>query len=231
MNHEQQCEEAEALQMRAEDTIPGAVYGTMSDYSGRLFLAGGSMRALQCREEVSDWDLFVHPDINPVGIMSTIYEKANKEYDAKASENAITGRIKEHGVEHTVQIITRWKFKCLHDVLESFDFRMSQAGVVVSRSGLLTLDWMPGFFEDCAEKRLYYTSPNRTEDPAGSLLRIIKFSRKGWKAIDFRSLAKVVARAAKPAVHGLGGIYEDRIYEELCKANVGISSSAMPEAK
>lgn len=231
MNHEQQCEEAEALKERVEVNLPEAVYSTLADYPGRVFLAGGSLRALQCGDEVSDWDLFVQPDINPVGIMSTIYEKAHKPYDAKASENAITGRIKEHGVEHTVQIITRWKFKCLREVLESFDFRMSQAGVVVARSGLLILDWMPGFFEDCAEKRLYYTSPDRTEDPAGSLLRIIKFSRKGWKAIDFCSLAKVVARAAKPAFTCPSGLYEDRIYEELCKANVGISSSAMPEAK
>ena len=57
------------------------------------------------------------------------------------------------------------------------------------------------FYEDLAAKRLVYLSPERNEDAGGSLLRLLKFHRRGYSA-PLWSVGAVVARM-------LGGVDKD----------------------
>lgn len=51
------------------------------------------------------------------------------------------------------------------------------------------------FYADLAAKRLVYTFPVRDEEAGGSMMRVIKFVKRGYN-IQARSLGGVIARVA-----------------------------------
>lgn len=53
------------------------------------------------------------------------------------------------------------------------------------------------FYPDLAAKRLTYCAPKRIEEAGGSLLRVLKFYRRGY-IIPLDSLAAVIARLTSP---------------------------------
>ena len=76
------------------------------------------------------------------------------------------------------------------------------------------------FYEYLAEKKLVYLSPTREEDPAGSLIRVLKFNRLGYD-IPTKSLAGVVARLSKKANEddiidcGIGTTYNEEKWSKV----------------
>jgi hypothetical protein len=177
--------------------LPKDIRALLTKYHGTLFLGGGFIRSIVAGEQVNDIDLF--------GVSKELLGKIAEELQATRggkvncllhhTKNAITvicnGRA-------TVQFITRWTFTDMGELISSFDFTVCQAAI--SRDGALkSSPWVSEvsdlFYIDLASKRLTYTSPNRDEEAGGSLLRSIKYMKRGY-VMQIGSLAGVVARVA-----------------------------------
>lgn len=178
--------------------LPKDVRELMTKYQNSLFLGGGFIRAVVAGEEPSDIDLF--------GVSKEMLNTIAKELQATRggekwcrlhhSKNAITvicmGRI-------SVQFITRWTFPTAAEVCASFDFTVCQAAIY--RDGAQKNDpWRSvvadGFYIDLAARRLVYTHPVRDEEAGGSLLRAMKYQKRGY-VMQMGSLAGVIARLVR----------------------------------
>lgn len=151
-----------------------------------MFVAGGFIRSVIAGEKVNDIDCFVGgldrsrreaTAINllmdpPVGIVET--------------ENAITLKSKP-----AIQFIHRWTFSSPKKGIDSFDFTIAKAAIWYDGEWKSVCD--DRFYEDLAAKRLVYCEPVRDEEAGGSLLRVLKFTRRGYR-IGVDGLAKVIAR-------------------------------------
>jgi len=100
-----------------------------------------------------------------------------------------------------VQFIKRWTYTDPNLLINEFDFTIAQAVVYCIYDTEDTERKKPiwksicsdYFYCDLAAKRLRYTEPKRIEDVGGSLLRMLKFLRKGYR-ISPESLSKVFVR-------------------------------------
>ncbi len=156
-----------------------------------VIVGGGFIRETVSGGIVKDVDLF---GADKKGL-NVIAEYITKDRGARkfSTDNAITiltvGRI-------PVQLITRWVFSDLKSCVESFDYTVCQAGVSFNRD---TEKWesciSDNFYSDLAAKRLVYTFPKRDEEAGGSIMRAVKFLRRGYN-IQTQSLAGVMSRVA-----------------------------------
>lgn len=171
---------------------PRAVVQALKDNPGKVFVAGGYIRACIANEHVNDIDLFV----GSKEFGHQIAEKIANGHKVHSTDNAFT-------VTHSripVQIIHRWTFEKPEDCIASFDFTIAQAAFWF-RGGNDTIkaNWesicAPRFYQDLASKRLIYTSPVREEEAGGSMLRVLKFYQRGYR-IPLDSLGAVMARLA-----------------------------------
>lgn len=172
--------------------LPKDIRTLLTENPNTLWVGGGWIRANIAGETISDIDLF--------GIGKSELRKVAENLLGKraattqrsrmfSTKNAITllteGRT-------PVQLITRWVFNETDEVLASFDFTICQAAI-----------WWDGtnyrgrcavrYFEDLAAKRLYYTEPVREEEAGGSMMRVLKFTKRGYN-IQVLSLGRVMAR-------------------------------------
>jgi hypothetical protein len=216
---------------------PAAVLKLMKDRPGKLFCAGGFIRACVANEKVEDIDLFVSSKDDARPYAELLAAKADgKVY---ATDNALTVK----GYALPVQIIHRWTYEQPEDVVRSFDFTIAMAGfwwdankLVDSGYGVFKLTPEPGwrsvchdrFYEDLAAKRLRYTAPVRNEDAGGSLLRVLKFYQRGYR-IPLDSLGAVTARLLNDvnAFAVLQGRAADR-EEQLAKVITGLLHEVDP---
>lgn len=102
-----------------------------------------------------------------------------------------------------MRFITRWTFDTADALVASFDFTVCQAAIW--RTGPQSnAAWASatgkGFYVDLAGRRLVYTSPKREEEAGGSLLRVLKYAKRGY-SIQVSSLGAVVARLACAVRH------------------------------
>lgn len=154
-----------------------------------LFVAGGFIRATIANEKPADVDL-----LGP-----SVAELSSAAYGLAATRDA---RVHETGNAITVlsnfrlpvQFITRWLYSDAEKLISQFDFTIVQAAVWYDRG---TKMWAsacaPTFYPDLAARRLVYTSPVRSEDAGGSILRVIKYIKRGY-SIYAPSLAAVLAQ-------------------------------------
>jgi len=165
---------------------PKAVLNLMKERG--LILAGGAIRNIVRGDPASDLDLFA-------ATQETLKDAAHqlvRDWGADRiwkTENAWT--VFAQG-RHPVQFIMRWKFGNPEDCIKSFDFTACQAAVWFADGRWLSAT-AKSFYADCASRRLTYTSPEREEEAAGSMMRVRKFLAKGWH-IDAENLAAVMAR-------------------------------------
>jgi hypothetical protein len=156
-----------------------------------LAVGGGFIRETISGGTVNDIDLF--------GDDHSTLKKAAKELDKKRggrkfeTDNAITvlstGRM-------PVQFITRWLFDDLESCVSSFDFTVCQAGVAYDADDKKWVSCVhDDFYSDLAAKRLVYTYPIRKEEAGGSMMRMVKFLRRGYN-IQTQSIAGVMSRVA-----------------------------------
>src|SRR3546814_3214275 len=80
----------------------------------------------------------------------------------------------------TIQFITRWTFPRAADLWASFDFTVCQAAVWRTPDGHWCSTCIDRFYVDLAARRLVYTSPVRDEEASGSMLRVIKYVKRGY---------------------------------------------------
>src|SRR3546814_20864227 len=109
----------------------------------------------------------------------------------------------------TVQFITRWTFDNAADLVASFDFTVCQAAIWRNRLGEWKSLISNSFYIDLAGRRLVYTAPEREEEAGGSMLRVIKYVRRGY-TIQVTRLGAVLARLTMAFTPGRLGDAEGR---------------------
>jgi hypothetical protein len=154
-----------------------------------IMLAGGAIRSVIAGEPVSDWDLFGpnHDTLDRTAdsLAASITGSSRK----IVTNNAITIA---RGGATPVQFITRWVYDAPDELLQSFDFSIARAAIWF-QSGLWISRADERFYQDLAARRLTYCSPIREEEAGGSMLRVIKFLRRGY-SISPENLALVIDR-------------------------------------
>lgn len=179
-------------QLFAEDvqrivtSLPKDVVRLLKSSNGRLFLAGGYIRARIAGEEVNDIDLW-GADLQYLDDQAVLFAAQRQVRDMKTA-NAHT--ILTRG-QTPVQFITRWTFAEPGACCESFDFTIASAAVWYKDGWKSYCN--ERFYRDLASKSLTYMSPVRNEDAGGSFMRLQKFIAKGYH-ISPGNLAKVTAR-------------------------------------
>ena len=175
--------------------LPRDIRDLLTENAGRLYIGGGFIRATIAGEEPSDIDLFG----DDPAFLKTVADllKTRRAIGTKlhTTNNAITLLTPDR---LPVQFITRWTFKNGYDLVNSFDFTVCQAAIW--RAGnKVNSEWMSstgdGFYVDLAGRRLVYTSPVRDEEAGGSMLRVIKYVKRGY-SIQVTSLGGVIGRLA-----------------------------------
>jgi hypothetical protein len=199
---------------RLNPTLRSEMQGALC---GVTVVAGGFVRSVVSGETVNDIDVFVTSDVE-VGVINDRMRKAGFTVDSSPNAQTMTQQGKT-----PVQVITRWMFgnsekikelrksgdknkhiattMMLQEVIESFDFTVCQAGLIYMPGiGFLDLEergWIgicsDTFYEDLCAKRLVYTKPDRKEDAGGSILRLLKYTARGYRA-TLDSVAAIAAR-------------------------------------
>lgn len=177
--------------------IPKDILKLLKTNAGKLFLAGGFIRATISGDKVSDIDLFGRSKDEMLNIAKDLTLDRKGRYFQ--TDNAITVLSPPR---YPVQFITRWLFADAEKLVQSFDFTVCQAAIwcekhqsKIDEETKYTFHSMISdrFYSDLAARRLYYTHPVRDEDVGGSMLRVIKYIKKGY-SIQAPSLAGVIAR-------------------------------------
>ena len=165
--------------------------------SNQLYLGGGFIRSMITGEKASDIDLFIpnEPTYLLNSLISEFMDEHGDNYKIK-TKYAVT-IVRRHLTP--IQIITRWKYDDPVYLFNDFDFTIAQA--VIWYYGNTWLSAVSNYFyADLAAKRLRYTKPTREEDAGGSILRVMKFLRRGYK-ISPEALSDVIVQFLK----GVGG--------------------------
>lgn len=170
--------------------------------SAPVALAGGFIRATIAGESTQDIDLFVGGPNTAELLSRKIRDYApagSLSYDR--SENAITLK----GLKYVVQIIFKFPFDRVEQLLSGFDYSIAKAAIEWNKANRTWVSTtVDNYYCDLAAKRLTYSdSPN----PGGSVARLLKFTRLGY-TIDQESLAKLLTRfadAAKATEHNPPG--------------------------
>jgi hypothetical protein len=158
----------------------------------KIYLAGGSIRDIVAGNEISDWDIFgENKDFLKMVCNSFV---GTRKPDARlyTTKNAFTV-LSPRG--KPIQAIHRWLYSDPVAVMNDFDFSMC-AVVVWHEGGGWHSKAHPYFYADLAAKRLRYIAPQRDEDAGGSMLRMVKFIRRGY-SISPENMAKIMARLTK----------------------------------
>lgn len=179
----------------------------------QLFLAGGFIRATIAGEKPSDVDLLGPEKLalenHALKLCQDRHGRSHK------TDNAITVIAPPR---MPVQFILRWTYSDPEKLINEFDFTIVQAAIwwepanppedPITRKKLGRWRSMCSdhFYPDLSARRLRYTSPNRHEDAGGSMLRVIKYIKRGY-TIQAPSLAGVIARL-------IGSLNLDRMESE-----------------
>lgn len=174
--------------------LPKDIRQLLTEHHGKLFVGGGFIRATIAGEEPSDIDLF-GPDKTLLDSIAEILKSRREGSRLYRSKNAITLVTPNR---MPIQFITRWTFDNAADLTASFDFTVCQAAIW--RAGNQSnSEWRSSlgerFYIDLAGRRLVYTSPVREEEAGGSMLRVLKYVKRGY-SIQVTSLGAVIARLA-----------------------------------
>lgn len=153
-------------------------------------LAGGYIRSRIAGEEPSDIDLF-ETSMMRCEVLAVLIKNALQSSGAKMfrTQNAYTVLCPPRV---PIQVIHRWTYETQEALLASFDFTIAQAVIWFDKTEWKSL-CSDDFYPDLAARRLRYLFPKRHEDAGGSLLRAVKFLRKGY-GISPEMLACVIAR-------------------------------------
>lgn len=154
-----------------------------------IYLGGGYVRDVILGSEPKDIDLFVK-DQDSIDWADFLLVKVF-DYNAFKTKNAIT--FKKKGCKE-IQIITRWKYLVVQEMIADFDFTMCKAGIQYTSEGKFEGYCHDRFMSDTRNKILFYTQPIREEECVSSLKRAVRFANRGY-TISNEQLTKLVARA------------------------------------
>lgn len=174
------------------ERLPRDLRELLTKNHGKLFVGGGFLRATIAGETPNDIDLFGDSK-ERLSIIADDLVKVRPGAWKHTSKNAITVITPNR---MTVQFITRWVFVEPDALVKSFDFTVCQAAIW--RAGHQSnSEWKSAvgenFYVDLAARRLVYTNPVHDEEAGGSMLRVIKYVKRGY-TIQVTSLGWVIAR-------------------------------------
>lgn len=163
---------------------------------GKVFLAGGFLRACIANETVSDIDLFTPDhDAASAGALSMAARMGRPGFPAKIHESKYAFTVVSK--PYPIQFIHKWVFEKPEDAILSFDYSIAQAAIWFDPAKNAWASCASDrFYPDLAAKRLHYLSPDRIEEAGGSMLRLLKFYQKGYR-VPLDSLGAIIARLAK----------------------------------
>ncbi len=178
------------------NNLPKAIVKLMVEH--HAVLAGGFIRAKIANEVPNDIDLMAENKDHAKFLAHSLVARVT---DVFETDNAYTVR---EGFKTPIQIIHRWTFRDPLTVVPSFDFTIAKAaiwygGLDSNRHPAWNSHCHEDYYADLAAKRLVYTFPVREEEAGGSLLRLIKFTKKGYHA-PLSTIAGVIARLQKGVV-------------------------------
>lgn len=156
----------------------------------QLVVAGGFIRAVIAREEISDIDLFLPSKDDVEAALHDVKVALFKKCwpSIHYTKNATTLRFEPY----PWQFVHRWFYDNPVSLLDSFDFTIARAAIWFDGK-----EWQSAcsdrYYADLAAKRLVYCSPKRIEEVGGSMLRVLKFYQKGYR-ISVDDLGAVIAR-------------------------------------
>lgn len=164
----------------------------------QVFLAGGFIRSVIAGETVNDIDLFAKDKATAEAVANDLGKRFGR--SVRSSDNAYT----IFGKPYMIQVIHRWTFDDPEKCVESFDYTIARAAVWAEKHYIAPFPrevnhhtWTSkcddDFYADLAAHRLVYRSPIREEAAGGSLLRLLKFYRRGYRS-PLDTLAAVMAR-------------------------------------
>ena len=191
---------------RIVTSLPKDVVKLLKTASGKIFLAGGFIRAKIAGEVPNDIDLW-GDDLVYLDNQAILFAAQRGVRDME-TQNAHT--ILTNG-RTPVQFITRWVFDKPALCCESFDFTIASAAVWYEDGGWHSY-CNERFYRDLASKSLTYMSPVRNEDAGGSFMRLQKFIAKGYR-ISPGNLAKVTARLLQGIKPGSGFYDKDEDWQ------------------
>lgn len=196
---------------RALKILPEEVKALLIAKGKAVVVAGGYIRSVILRERIKDIDIF-GASAKEAEIEAYAMYLSGKQREYFSSVNAYT--IKNVGGK-TVQFIHRWVYDDPEKLIASFDFTIAKAAFWYDKdSGSWESVVDERFYPDCAAKRIVFTNPDRKEEPAGSLLRVLKFSRRGY-IIPSDSLAGVVNKLVKGVREENESFYTGRVSPEV----------------
>ena len=148
-----------------------------------LYIAGGYIRDIHSGIKPKDIDIWGGTKTQIDSITDKLVKKSLFE-----TGNSVTMYHKKK----VIQFVYRWQFSTALELIESFDFTCCAAAVWYDGT-----EWRgisDTFFEyDIDKNQLIYTSPDREEDVMGSMMRVLKFVKRGWDIPD-SSIAAVLGR-------------------------------------
>lgn len=160
------------------------------EWNSKIFVGGGYLRSIVSGEDINDIDIFVPS--RQIGELLA-YKLAKEKEDVYTTQNAFT--ITSYPL--TMQIIHRWTFEDAVTIAQSFDFTVCAAVIYFNPETKLWDSYVDErFYTDLAAKRLIYKNPERNEDAGGSMLRVLKYYRKGYR-IPLDSLGDVITRLVR----------------------------------
>jgi hypothetical protein len=176
--------------LRASRILDPAVIAILKAYPDEVFICGGFLRSVIAREPINDIDLIVK-DANTAALVAGILHGDSRKRLIK-TDNAYTIT----RFTPVVQVIHRWTYSSPVAALAEFDFTIAQAALWWGADGVWKSACSDRYYADLAAKRLVYVAPARTEDAGGSLLRLLKFYQRGYRA-PLTSVGAVVARLVR----------------------------------
>lgn len=149
-----------------------------------VVVAGGFIRSAIAREEINDIDLFplgtaLAPEAVQAVVCSKLHPNSKHSRDPHRTPNAVT----IHCQRTPVQVVHRWKYDTPEQLVLSFDYTIARAAIWWnSREEKWHSICDARFYQDLAAKRLVYNAPKRDEEAGGSMLRLLKFYQRGYRA-------------------------------------------------
>lgn len=176
---------------RVQVRLPSAVLKCLQE-NPMARVAGGFVRAIVAGEEISDVDVFPgdveNAEIIARGIAGGFVKAV---LDPGPSVVKTLHAFTIH-VDPVIQVIHRWSAATPEALLNGFDFTIG-AACVWWKDGLLRSLVHPRFYRDVAAKRLTFIDPIEGDEAGGSLLRLQKFARRGYRASAFQTARIVCA--------------------------------------
>lgn len=165
--------------------LPRRVAGLLAALGSRALVGGGHVRASIAKEEGSDVDVFVRDQATADVLVDKLGEPDFE------TQFAFT----YFGDHAPIQVVHYWHFKTPDELLEHFDFTVTQAVIWRDRSA-----WAgrcsEHFYPDLAARRLVYTQHEGRPplEAGGTLLRLLRYAGKGYTA-PLTTLAQVASEA------------------------------------